>query len=410
MNFQDSSDDFNFSSSDNGISMPSRHIEPVKHYCSKIIQFLHFVMVMVYLWAGLVEFIQSPSYFDGYGDAAVHNKLPSQLLKDSPWNNQTSTLRLMDLPLLGILTGYAGVSFWLKFQGLSWLLTLCITIVFVEFLTVNYWAKEHFDWRYYHSRLTGLELQISSLAFAVTMILMVLFYKRRRLPFKFKSSLPVKHLGILHMAFNFVCILLITFTCMLLWFTKMYISWACFKTHDDIMQVCQVTSQVQCYPCNECTHEGMTQCYTDSKDKQYSCNTRFPEGEGAFCLFNFNMSSLKFLTIFAYIGGLCVFLSTLLRIFGHYSLRLLFKIYEHVLACFNTSSESIRRHQERVSIRRMLRQKTREQLLSGGDTGRVDGGGEILGDMEDTNLGPSISEIFEGYDDDNGGFWDASCG
>ena len=31
---------------------------------------------------------------------------------------------------------------------------------------------------------------------------------------------------------------------MLLWFTKMYISWACFKTREDLMQLCQVTNQV----------------------------------------------------------------------------------------------------------------------------------------------------------------------
>ena len=43
----------------------------------KTLQILHFGVVMFYLWAGLVEFINNPPFFDAYGDALSGlNKLP----------------------------------------------------------------------------------------------------------------------------------------------------------------------------------------------------------------------------------------------------------------------------------------------------------------------------------------------
>ena len=81
MNFEENTDMVFSQSNASTTYVPSRYVERVKHYGGKVLQVIHFGIVMVYLWAGLVEFIQSPSYFDGYGDAAVHNKLPDQLIK-----------------------------------------------------------------------------------------------------------------------------------------------------------------------------------------------------------------------------------------------------------------------------------------------------------------------------------------
>ncbi|KAK3721436.1 hypothetical protein QZH41_020684 [Actinostola sp. cb2023] len=45
---------------------------------------------------------------------------------------------------------------------------------------------------------------------------------------------------------------------------------------------------------------------------------------GSFCIFNYNISVYTFLTVFAYVGGLVVFLSTFYRIVMHYLFRLVF--------------------------------------------------------------------------------------
>jgi len=45
------------------------------------------------------------------------------------------------------LQGYFIVSWWLKFKGLSWILTACITLVLLCFFFVNFWAVKYFDWR-----------------------------------------------------------------------------------------------------------------------------------------------------------------------------------------------------------------------------------------------------------------------
>lgn len=48
-----------------------------RYYFFKTLQVIHFGIVMFYLWAGLVEFINNPPFFDAYGDALSGlNKLP----------------------------------------------------------------------------------------------------------------------------------------------------------------------------------------------------------------------------------------------------------------------------------------------------------------------------------------------
>ena len=50
---------------------------------SDAVQVLHFVVAMSFLWAGLVEFIRNPPYFDAYGDAVTRNELPEDLFEAS---------------------------------------------------------------------------------------------------------------------------------------------------------------------------------------------------------------------------------------------------------------------------------------------------------------------------------------
>lgn len=47
---------------------------------SKCLQVIHFMIVMSYLCAGLIEFVNNPPIFDGYGDALSKNKLPEGIL------------------------------------------------------------------------------------------------------------------------------------------------------------------------------------------------------------------------------------------------------------------------------------------------------------------------------------------
>lgn len=404
-----------------------------KQYVYKGLQILHFGIVMFYLWAGLVEFINNPPFFDAYGDALVNlNKLPQGIFTNDPRKRQTGNLRLMDLPILLMLLGYGGVATWLKYQGLAWLLTLSISIAFIFFWVVNFWAQDAFDWRYYSSRMSGLELQVSALALSCTNILMVLFYKRRRLPFKFKSSLPIQRLGTLHLLFNFCAIYLIMFTSMLMWFTKMYISWACFKDQDELLDLCQVTNQVQCYPCAKCSEEGINQCYKDKIDDiLFSCNTKYPKTakEGAFCIFNYNMSTVEFLTIFAYIGGLCVFLSNFIKLVGHYILRVLFIAYEWILKRCNQTSETIEKHRERLLQSRRLKEhrmncerhllteslSSPQELRFPGSTSDIDIEGRSIDHTDGGASSPRIgsyrsitSDLLEEEDNDN--FMNASLG
>ena len=54
-----------------------RTVTNPRYYFFKILQIIHFGIVMFYLWAGLVEFINNPPFFDAYGDALTGmNKLP----------------------------------------------------------------------------------------------------------------------------------------------------------------------------------------------------------------------------------------------------------------------------------------------------------------------------------------------
>ena len=56
-----------------------------KCFCGKkltlALQVLHFGISMFFLWAGLVEFVNHPPYFDAYGDAEKRSDLLPRLFK-----------------------------------------------------------------------------------------------------------------------------------------------------------------------------------------------------------------------------------------------------------------------------------------------------------------------------------------
>ena len=52
--------------------------------CLFLLQCLHFCISMCFLWAGFVEFINHPPYFDAYGDAKKDiDKLPDNIMNVS---------------------------------------------------------------------------------------------------------------------------------------------------------------------------------------------------------------------------------------------------------------------------------------------------------------------------------------
>lgn len=62
-----------------------------------------------------------------------------------------------------------------------------VSIIF--YIKIHHYFQCYSLYRYYPSRMSGMELQVSTLALCGTNILMVLFYNRKRMPFKFKVKL-----------------------------------------------------------------------------------------------------------------------------------------------------------------------------------------------------------------------------
>ena len=59
----------------------SRRRKTWKEYFYDTLQVVHFLIAMGFLWAGIVEFIRNPPYFDAYGDASALNDLPEGLFE-----------------------------------------------------------------------------------------------------------------------------------------------------------------------------------------------------------------------------------------------------------------------------------------------------------------------------------------
>ena len=69
--------DLNSNTNEDSYFRERRAISKPRYFFFKTLQILHFGVVMFYLWAGLVEFINNPPFFDAYGDALSGlNKLP----------------------------------------------------------------------------------------------------------------------------------------------------------------------------------------------------------------------------------------------------------------------------------------------------------------------------------------------
>lgn len=370
-------------------------------YCGKrfkfILQCLHFAVSMTFLWAGVVEFINHPPYFDAYGDAKKNtDELPRNIMHNDPRTTERELRRLMDLPVLLLLLIYKAVCVWLKYKGASWLLTISLTITMIFFWVVNFGNLDVFQWKYYATRMNGLQLQVSSIALSATVIFMVIFYTRKKLPLKFKSSLRMKNNSKIHLAWNILGIYLILFATLMVWFTKIYASWALFRSKDDVLRLCTTTQQVECYPCAFLNITSLEECIKLERDNRFTCSRNFPSDlyKGSICIFNFNLGIYGFLMTFAYIGGLCVFLSTFLTIVGHYTIRGCIFVQETVLRLHYRSSDFVTH--KRISVRRLrTRRRNQERTENDAENAASEPTELYLSDSDDDDSGLINSLTYE---------------
>ena len=78
-------------------------------YCGKrlkfLLQCLHFAISMTFLWAGIVEFINHPPYFDAYGDAKKNtDELPKNIMHVSLLYFNLNIIKLFMLLMIYIVS------------------------------------------------------------------------------------------------------------------------------------------------------------------------------------------------------------------------------------------------------------------------------------------------------------------
>jgi len=64
--------------------------------------------------------------------------------------------------------------------------------------------------------------------------------------------------------------------CFFIWFTRLYVSWACVDNMNDIYILCQLTNQIQCYSClqpnaSECLYPVLAECVQSPAIPPFHC-------------------------------------------------------------------------------------------------------------------------------------------
>ena len=59
-----------------------------------------------------------------------------------------------------------------------------------------------------------------------------------------QATLPIRPFGKIHVFCNFTVIFVIVYFCLMMWFSKLYVSWACFKNYKEVLELCQSTNMV----------------------------------------------------------------------------------------------------------------------------------------------------------------------
>ena len=287
-----------------------------------ICQLLHAVVALGFVVVGLIEFIDKRPFFD----ALAHHELPEQLFHREFLPAESTYRRFMDAPILVFFFFYFGVCAWNHFTSKSsWLMTIALSLTTLIYFYINLWNQHDFDWKYFKSRFNGIFIQVYSMSFTMAVVLTVFLAKRRRLPFKFKAHFPLYTYGTAHVIWNLIALFIVTSTCLVFWISKLYISWVCVESLWKISLLCQVTPEVQCYLCDQCVDSELKRCAANVSNIPLHCYHPISSSiadKSAFCTFNYNIGVFTFITVFAYVGGLWVFLHGFLSAFLHYTVIL----------------------------------------------------------------------------------------
>lgn len=148
-------------------------------------------------------------------------------------------------------------------------------------------------------RATIIVLDVLILSFGWTAVTMVLFLIRGWFPFKTMVSENVydqylksyqcydktytqktdpvtrseKAMAIIG---NIIGLYSVLTLCFFIWFTRLYVSWACIESSYDFLLLCQLTNQIQCYACTnteayQCVDEGLAECVKHPNIDPFHC-------------------------------------------------------------------------------------------------------------------------------------------
>lgn len=287
-----------------------------------ICQLLHAAIALGFVVVGIIEFINKRPFFD----ALAHHELPEQLFHREFLGAENAYRRFMDAPILLFFIFYFGVCAWNRFTGKSsWLMTIALSSTTLIYLYINLWNQHDFNWKYFISRFNGIFIQVYTMSFTMALVLTVFLAKRRRLPFKFKAHFPLYTYSTAHVIWNLIALFVVMSTCLVFWISRLYISWVCVESLWKISLLCQVTPEVQCYLCDQCIDSELKRCAANVSNVPLHCyhpiSTSIAD-KSAFCTFNYNIGVFTFITVFAYVGGLWVFLHGFLSALLHYTVIL----------------------------------------------------------------------------------------
>ncbi|XP_065195098.1 uncharacterized protein LOC135826408 [Sycon ciliatum] len=289
--------------------------------CWNLWQIAHFILStsVVTLW--LVEFALPPPLYDSFptDDRYRHLPTPDQVFqKISPLGvSEDGIHRIMDTPILSTILVYYFGCFYFRFRRKSWLMTLVAYTVVLVFCIVHYAAPSYFDWKYLGPRVVGIALEIAVMTLLSTISITFIQADRQRLKFRLVRDHTGNQTTLTKatLAWNIMCNYILYFICLTMWTSVSYQSFVFIRSKQDMIYLCQVTTDVICTPCQDTTPEALVEC--KAQNRTASCAT---EGMTAgFCLFNYTLGYFTFVRVFAYAGGLFFVWRNFINAMTHYA-------------------------------------------------------------------------------------------
>lgn len=295
----------------------------LKRYGPVAAQLVHFVLALGMLGAAIAEYAANPPVFDVVGRHRNRGGLPDGIFRNLSSTTAWDTTKVIDLPVLFLFVVYFLTVLWLKCSGVrAWLLTFSEMGVVLVFLIANLWSDNTLPWVFFTTRSVSILLTVLALAMGWSLLIITLLHIRNWFPFKIKKKpVTTSYEKAALIVWNIFALFLVLTLCMLLWFARLYRSWACVKGNYDVLLLCQFTSQTQCWPCDDgktCSRDDACVDIAAAQDPFHCLSPLYAYGgadTSGFCVFNYNIGAFTILTLFAYVGGLYFFLRTTLNAF-----------------------------------------------------------------------------------------------